>query len=233
MSKAVKKVGGGLSGGFNSLLDGLDISSDMSADYNLINYFNNKNTNLPDNSTSNMEKNAYDLSQSLSNRPDYVYGVDGSDEARRRAEASTYQSYVDKLTPQYQTQMSDLETRLANQGLSVGSEAYQRSVGDLTGKQNDALNQAAYQSVLSGQNAFTQSLQNAIDSGNFTNQARQMPINEIYALLQNSMTGDQKAMNLYALQKGIYNQQAADKQQSFDNLMGLAKAGGQAAGGMF
>lgn len=231
MAKTVKKVGNGLSGGFNSLMNGMDISSDMSADYNLMDYFNNKNTGMADNTTTNMEQNAYNLSQTLGNRPDYIYSVEGSDEARQRAETSTYQSYLDKLTPQFQNQTSDLETRLANQGLSVGSEAYQRAIGDVQTKQNEALNQAAYQSVLNGQNAFTQSLQNSIDSGNFTNQARQMPINEIYNLLQNSMTGDQKAMNLYALQKGIANQQMLDQQQSFNNLMSFGKLGAGIYGG--
>lgn len=227
MSSTVKKVGKGLSNGVNSVLGGLDVSTDMSADYNLLNYFNGVDTSLADNASKNMAQSAYDLSQSLSSRPDYIYSVDGSDAARQRAEAATYQSYVDKLTPQYQTQMSDMETRLANQGLAVGSEAYQRAVNDLTAKQQEALNQAAYQSVLNGQNAFSQSLQNAINAGSFTNQARQMPISEIYSLLQNSMTGDQKAMNVYALQKGITNQQALDQQQSFNNLLTLGKFGMQ------
>ena len=78
-------------------------------------------------------------------------------------------------------------------------------MNDLQTEQNDALNQAAYKSVEAGQNAFSKSLQDAISAGNFTNSARVLPINEIYALLQNSPTEYEKNMQMYQIQNSAEN----------------------------
>ena len=195
MSKSIGKIfgAGGASTSYNT------------AENEILKYLKNIDTSVADDSNANMAQQAYSLSQTLANRPNYIYSVDGSDAARERIENATYNSYVDKLTPQFQQQTSDLQTRLANQGLSVGSEAYQRAMNDLQTEQNDALNQAAYKSVEAGQNAFSKSLQDAISAGNFTNSARVLPINEIYALLQNSPTEYEKNMQMYQIQNSAEN----------------------------
>lgn len=195
MSKSIGKIfgAGGASTSYNT------------AENEILKYLKNIDTSVADDSNANMAQQAYSLSQTLANRPNYIYSVDGSDAARERIENATYNSYVDKLTPQFQQQTSDLQTRLANQGLSVGSEAYQRAMNDLQSQQNDALNQAAYKSVEAGQNAFSKSLQDAISAGNFTNSARVLPINEIYALLQNSPTEYEKNMQMYQIQNSAEN----------------------------
>lgn len=201
MSKSIGKIfgAGGASTSYNT------------AENEILKYLKNIDTSVADDSNANMAQQAYSLSQTLANRPNYIYSVDGSDAARERIENATYNSYVDKLTPQFQQQTSDLQTRLANQGLSVGSEAYQRAMNDLQTEQNDALNQAAYKSVEAGQNAFSKSLQDAISAGNFTNSARVLPINEIYALLQNSPTGYEKNMQIYQIQNSAENRINANK----------------------
>lgn len=169
-----------------------------------LNYLNNVDTTTADNTASLMAGTGYNLAQSLEGRPDYVYSVDGSDAARQRAENSLYNSYVDKLTPQFANQTADLETRLQNQGLSVGSEAYQRAMTNLQNNQNNALNQAAYQSVTAGQNAFSNSLSDSIRSAGFSNSARMQPVNEILALLSNSPSGYQVAMDKYKIASQAY-----------------------------
>ncbi len=201
MSKSIGKIfgAGGASTSYNT------------AENEILKYLKNIDTSVADDSNANMAQQAYSLSQTLANRPNYIYSVDGSDAARERIENATYNSYVDKLTPQFQQQTSDLQTRLANQGLSVGSEAYQRAMNDLQTEQNDALNQAAYKSVEAGQNAFSKSLQDAISAGNFTNSARVLPINEIYALLQNSPTEYEKNMQMYQIQNSAENRINANK----------------------
>ena len=201
MSKSIGKIfgAGGASTSYNT------------AENEILKYLKNIDTSVADDSNANMAQQAYSLSQTLANRPNYIYSVDGSDAARERIENATYNSYVDKLTPQFQQQTSDLQTRLANQGLSVGSEAYQRAMNDLQTEQNDALNQAAYKSVEAGQNAFSKSLQDAISAGNFTNSARVLPINEIYALLQNSPTEYEKNMQIYQIQNSAENRINANK----------------------
>lgn len=186
------------------------------ATWYMMNYLNGIDTKTVDNTNKNMAQAGYNLSQTLSSRPDYVYTVDGSDEARQRAENAVYNSYVDKLTPQFANQTADLETKLQNQGLSVGSEAYQRAMTDLQNAQNDALNQAAYNSVSAGQNAFSNSLSDNIASGNFTNGARMLPVSEILSLISNSPSGYDVTQAKFNLLNGAF----ADKyqlQRQYDN----------------
>ena len=162
MSKSIGKLLGG--GGASTSM--------YASEREYLNYLNNKDTSLVDNTLNNLNQSAYNLSQTLSSRPDYVYSVDASDAARQRAENATYNSYVSRLTPQFEQQQRQLETRLQNQGLSVGSEAYQNAMNSMYQQQNDALNQAAYNSVLQGQQAFSNSLSDSIRAGNFSNAAR-------------------------------------------------------------
>ena len=168
-------------------------------------YLNSIDTSMVDNTNKKLASTGYDLSQTLDSRPDYIYSVDGSDDARQRAEKSLYQSYIDKLTPQFANQTSDLETRLQNQGLSVGSEAYRRAMTDLQNTQNSALNQAAYESVLAGQEAFSNSLSDSIRSANFSNDARMLPVSEILSLISTSPSKYQVEMDKYKIASAAYN----------------------------
>lgn len=170
------------------------------------NYLSNLNTSTVDNTYANLQQNAYNLSQNLGNMPSYVYSVDGSDAARQRAEQAYYNNMVNSFQPQFDQQRSDLQTSLANQGLSVGSEAYQRAMNDLTTQQNNAYVNAANQAVASGQDAFSQSLSDAISAGNFTNNARQATIQEILNSLTNSVSGYDKYMSLYGVMNNADNQ---------------------------
>ena len=98
------------------------------ATWGMYGYLKSIDTSTVDNTNSALAQMGYNLSQGLENRPDYIYTVDGSDEARQRREDAVYNAYVEKLTPQFANQIADLETKLQNQGLSVGSEAYQRAI---------------------------------------------------------------------------------------------------------
>ena len=59
-----------------------------------LNSLNKIDTSTVDNANANMASQAELMSQNLSNRPDYVYSVDGSDEARQRAEQAYYNNMV-------------------------------------------------------------------------------------------------------------------------------------------
>ena len=59
----------------------------------------------------NFQDLAKQMSQS-SNLGSWNWSVDGSDEARQRAEAAAFQSYLDKTRPIYEQQTDDLQTRL-------------------------------------------------------------------------------------------------------------------------
>lgn len=189
MSKAVNSVFGGGN------------TKTLSYETQYQNYLKNYDTYNYDQSVKNLDNTALNMSQNLSSLPDYQFTVDGSDEARQRMENATYQSYVDKLTPQFEQQKTDLETSLLNKGLSVGSEAYQRAMNDLTETQNESLNQAAYKSVASGQEAFNNSFKNNLYAAQFSNNSRQSYIDQILSLLSNSVSGYENQANLYEVNK--------------------------------
>ena len=163
----------------------------------VLKFLNDYDTSQVDSAYKNMAQLGNQMSSQLSNRPGYVYSVNGSADAAQRAENAAYQSAVSRLTPQFEDRRRQLETQLQNQGLSVGSEAYQKAMNDLEQQQNDAYTQAAYQSVQQGQNAYTNSLNNQIAAGNFQNSAQMLPINEILSLLSNSKSGYDVAMDKY------------------------------------
>ena len=171
--------GGGTSSGSRSVTARPEA---MWAANNFTDYLKSLNTSTVDNTYQNIANNAYELSSQL---PNYVYSVDGSDAARQRMENAVYNQAAGRLNKQFSEDMSALNTKLQNQGLSVGSTAYQNAVSSLQDSQYDALNNAAYESIIQGQNAFT-------------NNARQQSLSEILQILQNSISG-------YQVQKDIFN----------------------------
>lgn len=185
---------------------------------NYVDYLRNYNTANVDNTLNNMTSTAYNLSGNLNNMPNYQFSVDNSDAARQRMENAVYQSYVDRLTPQYEQQTSALATQLANQGIPVGSEAYNRAMQTLQNSQNSALNQAAYQSVQAGQNAYSQNLADNINAAQFNNTAQQNYVNLIQSLLDGSVSGYDNMSNLYNAQNGIQNRQTAAQESGWNHL---------------
>lgn len=207
-----------------NILGAGSVKYDKSGANSYINYLKGYDTSKVDNTIGNMENQALDISNNLNNRPDYVYSVDGSDAARQRSEQATYQSFVDKLNPQFANQTGDLQSRLVNQGLTPGTEAYQRAMTDLQNNQNDAYNQAAYQAVNQGQQSFSQSLSDAINSGNYQNTARNLPLAEIQALLANSVSGYDNQQNIYAAATGKAANEYNAKAQTAANRLALTNA---------
>ena len=64
-----------------------------------------------------------------------------------------------RLNPQFDRQQSQLETKLANQGIAPGTEAWKNAEYDLNTARNDAMTQAALQGINVGQGARQQALQ--------------------------------------------------------------------------
>ena len=206
MSKSIGKVFG------NSSVN------DYGYERDYVDYLKNYNTGNYDNTQSNMTATALNMSQNLGNMPEYNFNVNYSDDARRQAEEATFNSYAAKVVPQYQQQTADLHTSLINQGIPVGSEAYQRAMSGLQSSQNAALNQAAYQSVLNGQNAYSQSLADSINAAQFNNTARQNYIAQIQSLLNGAVSGYDNMANLYNAQQGIEARKTNANQSGWNNL---------------
>ncbi len=182
-------------GGDNSSRSGTTRPQALWAAGKFSNYLDGLDTSTVDNTYKNVANNAYALSSQL---PNYVYSVDGSDEARQRMENAVYNQAADKLNKQFSLDAADLNTRLQNQGLAVGSNAYQNAFSTLQDSQYDALQNAAYNSIIQGQSAFSNSLNDMVTAGNFTNNARQLSLSEILQSLQNSISG-------YQVQKDKFN----------------------------
>ncbi|MBQ9732073.1 MAG: tail fiber domain-containing protein [Alphaproteobacteria bacterium] len=187
MAKSIGKVLG--AGGANT--------SRYGAENEILNYLNSYDTGVADNTYKNMANLGNQISSRLNNRPGYIYSVSGSQEDAQRAENATYRNAVNKINPQFAAMRRQLETKLQNQGLSVGSEAYQNAMNSLDQQQAGAYEQAAYDSISAGQNTYTNSLNNQIAAGNFQNSAQILPVNEILSLLQNSKSGYDVAMDKY------------------------------------
>lgn len=212
MSKAIGKALGA----------GVASTSTYGSENNILNYLQNYDTSNYDKTLNNLTSYAANASNNLANMGNYNFNVAASDDARLRAEQATYNSYNNLLQPTFANQTNDLQARLANQGLSVGSEAYQRAMNDLQQNQNNALNQAAYQSVLNGQNAYSQSLQDQINSASFSNAAQSNYINQLLSALQNSISGYTNAMNQFNIQSQADNRIAQNK---YLNAQAQSRAG--------
>lgn len=151
--------------------------------------------------------------------------VDLSNEA---VESRLFELGSKRLDPMFARRQDAERTRLANQGIGEGSEAYARAMERVGQQENDAYNQL----LLTGRG---QSVQEALT-------ARNQPINEITALLSGSQvsqpqfTGQQQPtipttdtaglINAnYAQQMNAYNQQMAQSQGILGGLFGLGAAG--------
>ena len=132
--------------------------------------------------------------------------VGASEEGRRAAEDAIYRTQSRYLDPRFDQAQERLETQLANQGITRGSEAYQRAQDDLTREREFAYGQARDQAIIGGNERFRTDYQlseadyNRALSGQLTARQvseadrtrglnermllRQQPMNELSALLQ-------------------------------------------------
>jgi hypothetical protein len=133
-----------------------------------------------------------------------------------------------RLQPQMALEQKALDTKLANQGIPVGSEAYNRAKGQLNMKQNDMAVQSQLQAQGLQQNLFN----NALQSGNFANTAinqgyqnqlagqgfnNQAMLGQNQAQLGNVGLNNQAINQNYANQQAMLQQQNANQQQQYAN----------------
>jgi hypothetical protein len=171
----------------------------------------------------------------------------GVDAARQQATDAMYGQATSRLDPRFAQQQSQLETQLANQGITRGSEAYSRAMDDLNRGKTDAYNQAMYSAIGAGgteaqraqqmqlgqeQQAFQQGLLGGaqgfgqqLQAGQFGNAQRLQQLQERLGLRQQDMGALDWLMNGQQVgmpQFGGYSQ--AGMGQAPD-LMGAAQAG--------
>lgn len=165
------------------------------------------------------------------------------------------QSLIERMVPLHERQQNQLETQLANQGFTVGSEGYTRALADLQQRQaaerfnaldmagNEAQRlfnmgmgsrQQAFQEDVTGGQFANQAAQQAFGQGlsanQFRNQAAQQAFNQAMSAQQagNQALGQQFQQGVTAAQFG--NQAT---QQAFNQAMGARQAANQALGQQF
>lgn len=198
---------------------GNNSTSAYGSETDILKYLNEYDTSQVDSAYKNMASLGNQLSTQLSERPNYVYSVNASDDEAKRVENATYQNAVSKITPQFEAQQRQLETRLQNQGILPGSEAYNSAMNNLLSQQNSAYSQAAFDSIAAGQNTYTNNLNNQIAAGNFQNTARMLPLDEISALLQNTQSGYDIAMDKYGIANKVDSRISQNKTMNEDSRL--------------
>jgi hypothetical protein len=138
-----------------------------------------------------------DLAQHLMGQAgeDVSRGIDWSqfgdvgtgDAARQQAIDAAYGQASSRLDPQWGQREDALRTQLANQGLDIGSEAYQGAMGELGRQRNDAytsaMNAAIGQGTAAGQAIFGQDMQRRQQQIGEANQRQYGALNAMNALL--------------------------------------------------
>jgi hypothetical protein len=151
--------------------------------------------------------------------------------------SQSYQdAYMQRLQPQIQQGQEQLQQRLANQGIGIGSEAYDRAMMQQQQRENDLLLGATTQGFGVGQQARQQALQEQA-------YLRNEPLNTLSAVrtgaqvqgpqfvnsAQQATTGGADILGAsqmgYNAQMGDFNQRQAAQQNFNQGLMGLGAAG--------
>lgn len=218
MSGSIKKITNPIVSAVGNAGQILASRIDTSPYEELISYYQNYDTSLADNTMKNLGTAAQNISGNLT---DYITSIDGSDAARNEAQNAVFSSYQSLLEPEHERQTADLNARLLNQGLTVGSEAYQRAMNDLNQKQNLALNQAAYKAVTEGNDAFNQSFSQALQNAQLNNTARKNQLAEAYGYMDKATTGLDIYEKMFAAQNGLSAVNSANEQKDVQALLSL------------
>lgn len=167
-------------------------------------------------------------------------GIPNYGETDQNAAAQKGQEAIlSRLDPQFQRDEEALRTRLINQGIGQGSQAYQREMDTFNQTKNDARQQA----ILGGQQYGASELASALQRRNqgiqeYTTQ-RNAPLNEYSALtsgtqiqnpqFQSTQGGNMAPVdyaglvnNQYNSQLGAYNAKVAGNNSTAGALLGLA-----------
>lgn len=193
----------------------------------------------------------------------YSYGNIGNDvsaEDIATQQANAENAFMSRLNPQFSQDEESLRTRLINQGIGQGSQAYQREMDAFNQMKNDARTQAVLAGQQYGSNAQQQALQRRNQGISEYDAQRNAPLNEYIGLtsgvqVQNPQFSSQSYQgtqpvdyaglvnNNYQNQMAQYNAKQAGSNSLMGSLFGLggtlggaflgSPAGGAAVGRLF
>lgn len=166
-------------------------------------------------------------------------GTPDFNSTRNAAQNALYSNQTQYLDPQFKQQQTGLESQLANQGVTPGTEAYDNAMGNFNRSRNQAYG-SAMNSAISGATG-----QQTANIGNWATLQNQ-PINQLAALRgntqvqnpnfqnpssQNAQTPDfmSAANNQYQGQLSSYNANQASNNATMGGLFGLGGTLGAAA----
>ena len=202
----------------------------------------------------NLASNVLDKSFNFGG-PDVQTSLDLSNVAKMPVNAGTIgmEAIMSRLEPSLARNRVSTETNLINQGLRPGTEAYDNAARLLSESENDQRTQAVLQGINLDTAANAQGYNQALQGGQFANTAqqqalaqaiqnRQMPLNEIAALMsssqiQNPQFGAYSGSNVTAAptfaatqaqgqaEQNNYNQQVATQNANTAGLYSLAGSG--------
>lgn len=156
--------------------------------------------------------------------------LSGLPQAPIGAGTTAQQAIMSRLEPQLQRNRAQLETKLANQGLVRGGEAYNAAIQEAQQQENDLRTQAALQGIGLDQQARAQAFGEQQAAGQFANQAA---LSGFGANVQNQQLYNQAVQQ--NLQQGLSIQDAQNRaaQQLFGQQAAAQEAANQAAAQRF
>lgn len=156
-------------------------------------------------------------------------------------QARSEKAFMSRLNPQFAQDEEALRTRLINQGIGQGSQAYQREMDTFNQARNDARTQAILAGQQYGGTAQNQALDRRLQEINEYSTQRNAPLNEYIGLTSGTQivnpqfsSGGNQGINSFdiagAMRDQYSNQQAAanNRSSAMSSAFGL---GGQALGG--
>lgn len=147
-----------------------------------------------------------------------LYGADDLEGARQQVSDALYKRQTAFLDPQYQQRQQALDSKLANQGITLGSEAYKNAMDDENRAREFSYGQARDSSITGGlgelqgltgiaQGNRAQMLGEKTTAGNFQNQARAQALSEALTRLGVNNDAQQQGFQ-QSLSSGNFQNQA-------------------------
>lgn len=142
------------------------------------------------------------------------YGVDPRfDQTGDQVQEALYRKQTQMLDPQFQQQSSDLSSRLANQGIMPGSEAYNREMNNFARNQQNAYESARDAAILAGGQEQSRLNEMGLSRAQLNNAAQAQELADLMgrAGFNNAAIGQMFGQNLSSAQFG--NQARQNKLQ--------------------
>ena len=214
---------------FGKVSDGMKVNYDSRPTNDYVNFLNGYDTTNVDQTLSNLNSWANRASSNLQNMGDYTFRVGGSEFEKQRMEDATYENYLNKILPVYESSIDNLQTRLLNQGIGVDSAAYRKALEALLGAQNTALNDAAFDAMKVGQEAYNNDLNNQIAIANFSNNAQQAYIDQLLSAIENSKSAYDVETDKYSALDNLAQNKANAQNQSLKHKLNAVKTAANTA----